>query len=35
MTAAYAESGLWRGPNTLKYRRLTVSSPWSSLNTLQ
>src|SRR5437867_4374037 len=25
MTAAYAECGLWRGPNTLKYRNATPS----------
>ena len=27
MTAAYSDSGSCRGPNTLKNRRLTVSSP--------
>src|ERR1043165_9170036 len=35
MTPEYGELGSWRGPNTLKYRIDTVSSPYSWVNIRQ
>jgi hypothetical protein len=29
MTAAYCDSGSWRSPKTLKYRKATVSGPYT------
>jgi hypothetical protein len=35
ITPEYGEPGSWRGPNTLKYRVVTVSSPYSFVNIWQ
>ena len=34
-TAAYCDVGSWRGPNTLKYRRATVSIPYTRVKLTQ
>src|SRR5436853_5739949 len=35
MTPEYGEPGSCRGPNTLKYRMLTASNPYSRVNSWQ